>query len=143
MILATVIVLILAVAIAVFAAQNAVPLVVTFFNWEVTTSLAVIILASAAAGAIVVALLSLFRQIAAGLRHLELQSKMRKMERDGAQLSEQVETLKEECERLRAQLVLARRAGGEDVGVEASPSSAESCEREDQGAPQADDKSDR
>ncbi|MBI1864645.1 MAG: LapA family protein [Nitrospirae bacterium] len=55
--------LIISIAVAVFAIQNSVPVVVSFLAWEARTSLVILILGSALAGAVVSALLASVRWV--------------------------------------------------------------------------------
>lgn len=87
----TVIGLAFALLVAVFAIQNSMPVTVTFLKWRlVDVSLALVILGSAAAGALVVGLLGAVREI--GLR-LSLRSFRGKAER----LSHELETAREKA----------------------------------------------
>ncbi len=55
--------LIISIAVAVFAIQNSVPVVVSFLAWEMKTSLVILILGSALAGVVVSALLASVRWV--------------------------------------------------------------------------------
>lgn len=55
--------LVFALGVAVFAVQNAGPVQVRFFGWHFETSLVAVILGSALAGACIVALVGLFKQV--------------------------------------------------------------------------------
>ena len=55
--------LIISIAVAVFAIQNSVPVVVSFLAWEMKTSLVILILGSALAGAVVSALFASVRWV--------------------------------------------------------------------------------
>lgn len=75
-----VIALIFAVAVAVFAVQNAGTVTVTFGVWRVETSLVVVILISAVLGAVVTALLGLPRAVKARRRLREESARLMELE---------------------------------------------------------------
>lgn len=73
--------LLFALAVAVFAVQNAEYIVVQLFNLEFETSLVVVVLAAAAAGALSAGIIGFVRQIKSSLRIRQLQSQVNKLER--------------------------------------------------------------
>lgn len=62
--------------VAVFALQNAQTVPIRFFAWERETSIAVIVLAAAAVGALSAVLAGLVRQLRSGLRYRQLKSEL-------------------------------------------------------------------
>ncbi|MCR4402218.1 MAG: lipopolysaccharide assembly protein LapA domain-containing protein [Firmicutes bacterium] len=121
----TVIGLAFALLVAVFAIQNSMPVTVTFLRWRLTdVSLALVILGSAAAGALVIALLGAVREI--GLR-LSLRSLRGRAERlthelettrgKAANLEDEVARLENEV-RARTHELESARKRMEDLEVE-------------------------
>lgn len=72
--LALILALLLAIAVAVFAVQNSIPVTVSFLLWEAQTSVVVLVLASALAGVLISALF-------AAARGLRLSSEIRDLRR--------------------------------------------------------------
>ncbi|MDI7247840.1 MAG: lipopolysaccharide assembly protein LapA domain-containing protein [Bacillota bacterium] len=101
----TIIGLAFALLVAVFAIQNSAPVTVTFLRWHlVDVSLALVILGSAAAGAVVVGLLGAVREI--GLR-LSVRSFRGKAERLGQELEtarERAVSVEDELARLKSEV---------------------------------------
>ena len=81
-----VLILIFAVLVAAFAIQNTMPVVVKFLFWEANTSLVLVILGAAAAGAVILFLINLVNQI--------------RMNRERKELNRQIQSLTEEKEKL-------------------------------------------
>lgn len=73
--------LLFALAVAVFAVQNAEYIVVQLFSLEFETSLVVVVLAAAAAGALSAGIIGFVRQIKSSLRIRQLQAQVNKLER--------------------------------------------------------------
>ncbi len=69
-----------ALVVAVFAILNAQPVTIDYVFGEFQISLAVVILASAFAGAIILGFLGIFRKVKEGLKAREMNSKIRKLE---------------------------------------------------------------
>ena len=80
MMLMLVLALTFAVLVAVFAMQNSSTVLVSFLAWEISTSLAVVILAAAALGALIAGSLGLVKQVEMGLRMRGLQAKLTKLQ---------------------------------------------------------------
>ncbi len=99
-----------AVLVAMFAIQNSTPVSVSFFKWQLTDiSLAIVILGSAAAGALAVGLFTFVREI--GLR-LSLRSCNTKVDTIGKELGEAQESnlrLSQELERLKGEIDVKKR----------------------------------
>ncbi len=72
--------LLFALIVAIFAIQNAQPVTVDFMFNEFQVSLALVILVSVFAGAIILGFLGIFRQIKTGLKTREMASKIKKLE---------------------------------------------------------------
>jgi len=72
--------LLFALIVAIFAIQNAQPVTVDFMFNEFQVSLALVILVSVFAGAIILGFLGIFRQIRTGLKTREMASKIKKLE---------------------------------------------------------------
>ncbi len=71
-----------AIFVATFAVQNAGAITVRLLAWEWETSAAVVVLGSAAAGALVAGLLGTVRQVSLSLRLRNLQSRFSKLEKE-------------------------------------------------------------
>lgn len=76
-----VVALLFALAVAVFAVQNAESIVVQLFSLELETSLVVVVLAAAAAGAVTAGIIGVVRQVKSTLRIRQLQAQVHKLER--------------------------------------------------------------
>ena len=96
--------LLTAVAIAFFAAQNPVELTVRFFHWYAETSLAVVVVMSMAAGGLLVGAISMVRSLVFGLRHREALSRIESLEKEKAGLSDRNEELSSQIEALEESL---------------------------------------
>lgn len=85
-----VIALIFALAVAVFAVQNAELISFRFFGWQSETSLVFVVLGAAAAGAVATGLVGVVSRIKASLRIHQLQSRLQKAEKQIEALQEQL-----------------------------------------------------
>ncbi|MEX2355495.1 MAG: LapA family protein [Thermaerobacterales bacterium] len=101
MTLTLLLVLVFGLVIALFAGQNATPVEVQFFRWIYDTSMVVVIVGATAAGALLVGLISFFREMGAKVKMWDHQSKARQVETDlqaalerGARLEGELETLR-------------------------------------------------
>ena len=65
---------------AIFAVSNGAPVDINFITWHFRASLGVMLLGSAAAGAVVIFLISTVRQIGNSLQAWDLQAKIRRLE---------------------------------------------------------------
>lgn len=74
--------LLFALLVAIFAVQNAMLVLVGFLHWKFEISLALVILGSTAAGALVVFLLGLVQQVSRGMKMREYRNKILKLETD-------------------------------------------------------------
>lgn len=88
--------LLFALAVTVFAVQNATAVTVRFLHWNFQTYLAVVIFGSAALGAVVVALLGLVKQIRLRWRLRTLQAQVEKWEAEYRQAERERKRLAEE-----------------------------------------------
>lgn len=77
-----VVALLFALAVAVFAVQNAEPISFRLFGWQSETSLVFVVLGAAAAGAVTAGLIGLVRQIKSSLRIRQLQARVQKLEQE-------------------------------------------------------------
>lgn len=88
--------LIFAILIAVFAVQNSTIVLVDFLFIQVEISQAIVILVSAALGAVIVTLLGIIRQIKLTLKNKELNKKVETLENIKAELENRIEEILEE-----------------------------------------------
>lgn len=88
-----VVALLFALAVAVFAVQNADPISFQLFGWQSETSLVFVVLGAAAAGAVAAGLVGLVRQIKASLRIRQLQARLHKAEHELETLQKQLDAL--------------------------------------------------
>lgn len=79
--------LLFALAVAVFAVQNAEHIVVQLFSTQLETSLVVVVLASAAAGAVMAGIVGVVRQVKASVKVRQLKGKIARLERRLAALA--------------------------------------------------------
>ncbi|HLT57747.1 MAG: lipopolysaccharide assembly protein LapA domain-containing protein [Limnochordales bacterium] len=75
-----IIALLFALAVAVFAVQNAEPITVNLIRWQLETSLVVVVVGSAAAGALVAGVFGFIRQVRASWRIRQLQGQVHRLE---------------------------------------------------------------
>lgn len=75
-----IIVFLSALFVAVFALQNSGPIMINLLVWHFETRTALVILGSAVLGALCIGVLSFFKQIGVGMRNLDYQTKIRKLE---------------------------------------------------------------
>lgn len=87
--------LVFALAIAVFAASNSVPVTIRFLTFRAETSLAAVALASCAMGAIMMGLVSGITQIRLGLVLRRERAKLRRLEHEVAAARAEVASLRE------------------------------------------------
>lgn len=88
--------LVFALAVAIFAINNAAPVAIKFLVWQFPeTSLALVVLGSAVLGATCIGLLALFKQIGFSVKAWELQARIRRLEGEKAKLEEELAGLKE------------------------------------------------
>ncbi|REJ37195.1 MAG: DUF1049 domain-containing protein [Bacillota bacterium] len=88
--------LLFALGVAVFAVQNAEPITVNLIRWQIQTSLVVVVVGSAAAGALVAWLIGLIRQVRASWRIRQLQNQVHRLEQKLQQLEQERAALKDE-----------------------------------------------
>ncbi len=106
--------LLFALVIAVFAIQNATLVDIQFLAWTLSgISLVLVILGSSAAGAIVVAVLGLFKQFKWSRRIREQQERIKRLEADLKEKASEGTRLKEQVDLL--QQALESRGAGEDT----------------------------
>jgi len=87
--------LLFALGVAVFAVQNAEPITVHLIRWQIETSLVVVVVGSAAAGALVAWLIGLVRQVRASWRIRQLQGQVHRLEQKLQQLQQEHTGLKD------------------------------------------------
>lgn len=85
--------LLFALAVAVFAVQNAEAIIVNLFGFEMETSLVLVVLAAAAAGAVIAGIIGAVGQFRASLRLRQLQGKLQKSAREVEKLTAELERL--------------------------------------------------
>ncbi|MCL4424893.1 MAG: lipopolysaccharide assembly protein LapA domain-containing protein [Firmicutes bacterium] len=88
--------LLLLLGVATFAMQNSAMVVIQLAFWRFETSLVIVILGSAAAGALAVGVIGLVRQISSGLKVRDYQAKIRRLEAEGKANLERARKLEEE-----------------------------------------------
>lgn len=96
--------LLFALVVAVFAIQNASVVPVRFLAWSFETSLVYVILGSAVAGAVVVAVMGFIRQFGLGRKIRALEDKLKKAEGEAATLRTAEAALKAENDSLRKEV---------------------------------------
>ncbi|MGI6604322.1 MAG: LapA family protein [Firmicutes bacterium] len=84
--------LVCALLVAVFAVQNSVPVAVTFLTWRFEMSLVLVILGSAALGAVAVFLLAMLRLMRQGRLLREANQKARRLQDELAKLQVQLDS---------------------------------------------------
>lgn len=120
--------LVIALAVALFAAQNPQSVDVHFLSWSATQiSLAVVVLGSALAGALVVTILG-------GVRQLQLQLKIRRLQADLQQSQQENQRLEDELARVERRL--GERQG---TGNEAATAKVAASEESSRNKPQPDE----
>lgn len=75
-----IIVFLCALFVAIFALQNSAPMMVNLFIWHFETKAAIVILGSAILGALCIGVLSFIKQVGVGVRILDHQGKIKKLE---------------------------------------------------------------
>lgn len=94
--------------VAVFAVQNPTLVAVRFLRWEAETSIVMVILTSAAAGAAIMGLTVLARQIRLTFRLRQSEGQRRRLEVDAGEMMQEIDRLEQEVASLRAQLKSVR-----------------------------------
>lgn len=92
-----------ALLVAVFAVQNAAPVEVRFLSWQVSVSVALLVIGATIAGAVFLGLLSLFRQVGMGLRLLDERARTQKATAELEQARLAAASLRKDHERLQEQ----------------------------------------
>jgi len=82
--------LLFALLVAIFAVQNAMLVLVGFLHWEFEISLALVILGSTAAGALVVFLLGLVQQVGRGMKIREYRNRILRLETELGTLQQEM-----------------------------------------------------
>ncbi len=90
-----------ALIIAIFAAQNPVLVTIQFFHWRAETSLAVVVVASVAVGALLHGVVSALRHLLRGIRHREALRQIEELEHERDQLQQSNEQLRGQLEGLK------------------------------------------
>jgi uncharacterized integral membrane protein len=105
--------LIFSLLVATFAVQNAYQVVVRFFGWELETSLALLLLGAAIAGALAVGMLAGFRQLGFSLKLMDERLRANRSESDAEQSRLALGEMRRELERLQEhnRRLLARATG--------------------------------
>ncbi len=101
--------LLFAILVAVFAVMNSDPVTIKLLWKQYQSSQAIVILGSAAVGAIIVAFLGIFSKVKSSLKIRELQNKIKKLEKNLAELkiddniNDEMPIIKEEAEESEAE----------------------------------------
>lgn len=95
-----IIALLFALIVAVFAIQNAQPVTVDFMFNRFEISLALVILVSVFAGALILGFLGIFRQVKAGLKLRDANSKMKRLEQQLKETEDKLNTSQHELSKL-------------------------------------------
>lgn len=111
--------LVFAVLLAVFAGQNADPVPVRFLRWEAAVPLVVITAVTVAAGALLVGILTTFRQVRQSLRMRERQAQIRRLEAELQSSQEARQRLESRIAALEAEIAQLRAAAGTEAAGEA------------------------
>lgn len=93
-----VVALLFALAVAVFAVQNADFIVVRLFTLQFETSFVVVVLSAAVAGALIAGIIGFARQIKSSFRIRQLQAQIQKLERQVEQTERMLEQSETETE---------------------------------------------
>lgn len=83
-----IVLLLLLLAVATFAIQNSTVVIIQFFFWRFETSLVIVILGAAVAGAVAVGAFALTKEISSKLKLRDYQAKIRKLEEEVAAYKE-------------------------------------------------------
>lgn len=90
-------------AVAAFAIQNAYLVNLRFLGFDLTTSLALVLIGATIAGALIVGLLAFFRQVGMGLKLMDERSKAQKASQELEQLRLASSEMRRELDRIREQ----------------------------------------
>ncbi len=111
-----ILILLFALVIAFFAIQNASPVSVKIFNWEDDISLAFIVLGAIVFGALIMYLVSSFKQLRLGKKIRTLKKEKEKLNTEKDKLTAEIEELEGTIGKLR--LELNKDKSGTDSGIE-------------------------
>ena len=100
-----IIALIFAIIVAIFSIQNSGPVSLVFFTWEFTTSLVVILLASAVLGAIIMWVISSFKQLKLKKEIRDLKKEIRNLDKEVEKIMKEKEEIAKEKESLKEDFV--------------------------------------
>ncbi len=92
-----------ALAVAAFAIQNSHLIILQFLGWDLTTSLALVLIGATIAGALIVGLLAFFRQVGMGLKLMDERSRAHKTSQELEQLRLASSELRRELDQAREQ----------------------------------------
>ena len=92
-----IIALVFAILVAIFSIQNSGPVSLLFFGWEFSTSLVVVVLGAAVLGALIMWIISSFKQ-------LQFKKEKKKLKKEMKNLSEEKELLEKEVRDLEKKL---------------------------------------
>ncbi|HHY46541.1 MAG TPA: LapA family protein [Firmicutes bacterium] len=101
--------LVFGLSVATFAVQNSSSVLVRFLGWQAETSLVIIMLASAAAGAILMGVASGIHQIRLSIRLRQSEARRRRLETDADEMQRELDRLERELERLRREAQVTTR----------------------------------
>ncbi|MDI6600741.1 MAG: LapA family protein [Thermoanaerobacteraceae bacterium] len=93
-----ILVLIFAILVSIFAISNAAPVNINFLYWHYTISQALVILLSAAIGALAIGIVGIFGQIRSSLRIKGLNNKIKTMEKENEELMKKMQELEQQVQ---------------------------------------------
>ncbi|TZE83507.1 lipopolysaccharide assembly protein LapA domain-containing protein [Calorimonas adulescens] len=93
-----ILVLIFAILVSIFAISNAAPVDINFLYWHYTISQALVILLSAATGAVAIGIVGVFGQVSHGIKVRGLNNRIKNLEKENEELRVQLQGLQREIE---------------------------------------------
>lgn len=93
-----IIALVFAILVAIFSIQNSGPVSLLFFGWEFSTSLVVVVLSAAVLGALIMWIISSFKQLQHKKEKKNLKKEMKKLNEEKELLEKEIEDLEKKLE---------------------------------------------
>lgn len=93
-----IIALVFAILVAIFSIQNSGPVSLLFFGWEFSTSLVVVVLGAAVLGALIMWIISSFKQLQNKKEKKNLKKEMKKLGEEKEILEKEIEDLEKKLE---------------------------------------------
>ena len=109
-----IIALIFGLSVATFAVQNSSTVLVRFLGWQAEASVVVIMLSSAAVGAILMGIAAGIHQVRLNIRLRQSEARKRRLEADVDEMQRELDRVEREVERLRRQAGVAVNSWQED-----------------------------